>query len=495
MTIDLHAFAPIARKIVIWALPGVLASVAYIRIGKSPPIADDWDSIGRIAQSVREGELFPSAFQPYASHWSPIHVIVSGFAILLDPDHNGLYAIRTLNAAGLTLGLTAFLWLALQMRLKPYAVAGGLTILVFHQGIIGIEAQWDSIGPMWGDAFGRWAVALTLSAFWTGQEVSRRSATAIALLLLAALASKETSAAYMSSVACVVAGIVAEKGVSAFRERGVLRFTVALVGTSIAFLIARQASGGAVSLGPESRYTIGTPLMWLENAALLGVALLSPMGTLDIFDAWVLRDNETAKSTGVLTLAFAALVLFVVSVGVGVRSYLRDFPQRRRAVLGLLLAVPAAWFPVVLMRHVSELYIGQSVFWVAVLVGFGLQGVAWRRYTWASIGITVALAVHVVGWERKRLCLAESGEYEARALSEITQALQALPPGAIVYVEDTSPPPDRPLYSVYRSRAAKTALLAARLADGVVLREKSEAGFILRYDVTKTPSAEIVLAP
>lgn len=436
----------------LWLLAPLLAAVAYLAIGTSPPVADDWYSIDFIGGWVRDGSLVGRAFEPYESHWSPVFVLGSGLALWLDPAGHGAAPLRAFNALALALSLLAFIRLATWLGTSRLAVTLAAVLLTFHQALIGVQYQWDSIGPMWGDALCRWAAVLALAPLIGRARGGPARSLAVLALTFAALASKETALATLAGAGVLILGAtVLHPGTESPLRRAALALAPMALAVSI-FLVIRQISGGATDL-PDTPYGIASPLAWPKSLAMLGAALLSPVSTLSLWRAAHLRDYATLAAGALAALVAAWFVL--AALRRPARSPAAAAPPPPPiARIAVALAVPAAFFPMVLMRHVSENYLTPSAFFFALLFALALDRRLVTTPTRRTLTLALAaalVAVHTVGWTSKLAVLRATGQESVRQAALYYPAVATLPETALVALKNAAPPPPVPPYSMYGS--------------------------------------------
>lgn len=435
-----------------WLLAPLLAVVAYLAIGSAPPVADDWYSIDFIGGWVRDGSLIGRAFQPYESHWSPIFVLGSGLGLWLDPAGHGVAPIRAFNAVALALSLLAFIRLATWLGASRLAVTLAAILLAFHQAVIGVQYQWDSIGPMWGDALCRWAAVIALAPLIGRARGGPTRSLAVFALTFLALASKETALATLAGTGVLIVGAtVLRRGTDSPLRRAAVALAPMVVAVGI-FLVIRQTSGGATDL-PDTPYGIASPLAWPRSLAMLGGALLSPVSTLTLWQAAHLRDYAVL-TLGALTALVTAWFLLA--------AFRRSAPPAEGtpptpapiAPIAFALAIPAAFFPMVLMRHVSENYLTASAFFFALAFALALDRRLLTTPTRRTLTLALAaalVATHTVGWTSKLAVLRATGEESVRQAALYYPAVATLPETALVELKSTAAPPAVPPYSMYGS--------------------------------------------
>jgi hypothetical protein len=449
----------------LWLAAPLLALAAYLAIGAAPPVADDWYSVDFIGGWVRDGSLVGRAFEPYESHWSPVFVLGSGLALWLDPAGHGVAPLRAFNALALALSLLAFIRLATWLGASRLAAALAAALLTFHQAVIGVQYQWDSIGPMWGDALCRWAAVLALAPLLGRHRPSVPGHLAVFALTFVALASKETALATLAGTGVLILGATVLRPATPQPLRLAATALAPMVLAVLIFLVIRQTSGGATDL-PDTPYGIASALAWPKSLAMLAGALLSPVSTLALWHAAHLRDYAVLAAGAAAALAVAWFVLPALR-----QRRPPDAAPAPIAPLALALAIPAAFFPMVLMRHVSENYLTPSTFFFALLLALAIDRrlaaaatPARRALTLAAI--TAIVALHTASWSAKRDVLRATGEESVRIAHLYYPAVDALPDTARVQLRSAAPPPAVPTYSMYGSLNPRGVLFVELHLDG-----------------------------
>ena len=280
---------------------------------------------------------------------------------------------------------------------------------------------------------------------------------------------------------------------AAFRR--VLWLLAPMVVGGCIYLGLRLAMGGLLDLG-GARYGWSSPDGWIVNVARMTAALLSPVNTMTIWDAYHSRDG--------LTLAAAALL----AIGAGLLLFgpaWRGTKRERWLSVVLFGATVGAFFPMAMMRWVSENYVTPALFFYSLLVGFIVHWWVERRreiLRRSALGILgVALLVHFWGWQFKVATAAETARraqrIAERLLGSVADKREGVEGSAsrLVCVRDCRAHARVP-YSVYRaemvfkvadalawSRGAPFRFVAPPCPDGAigVTLEGVEEHYTLRF--------------
>lgn len=176
-------------------------------------------------------------------------------------------------------------------------------------------------------------------------------------------------------------------------------------------------------------YDLRLGLNIIRNATLLCGAAALPVSTVAIL----------AERSGPAILFGAAGALLVCLATV---NAWRRQPRPGLALLALALATLA---PVLLVNHVSELYLYSALPALALLFGAGLRPLVARRVGMATlVALFVAQAVAVQG---KLGLMRANGECAGQLLAQLAPLTAQVPPGGTMLL--VNPPDSPPAYSVY----------------------------------------------
>jgi hypothetical protein len=189
------------------------------------------------------------------------------------------------------------------------------------------------------------------------------------------------------------------------------------------------------------------------NMAQLCLALITPLRTLEWFDALKAEPVQIARL--VLAVCLSILLLSVLLAGAIVR--MRRCPEYTRAFWMLVGAMLVSWYPVSIMSHVGELYVHTSLFWFALLVGYATDG--WTM--WLGRGRPMRVVPLAFGIVAYCVCLGyglrsnlhdmrATGERAAVWMDRFEDALSAVPAGSRVLVHNHNPDRGARDYGLYR---------------------------------------------
>jgi len=258
-----------------------------------------------------------------------------------------------------------------------------------------------------------------------------------------ALASKEDAVAYLPMLAVLFAVHWRTKrspGSLAARYVALYVPYVVLAGAYIVFRILVPA-GPRVAFAAEGRYALRIGSNILLNLAAFAWAALQPVASPWVFAA--------AKSRELVTLGLSAGGA-VVLAGVIVYGLFRS---RRYATVGVVLLLAfCSPFPVVLLNHVSELYVYNSLPFVAALAGIGL-GAFFHCLEKRVAKVVLAVFLlclagfHIVAVQYKVALMKENGRLAGVLLPQVAELASELPPGGKLVMVNT--PRSGREYSVY----------------------------------------------
>ena len=406
---------------------------------------DDWRFVDRAANAVATDSVAAFIARPFAQHWSPLwHAIET--ANFLAAGWEADWFVRTVNLAAL---FTALLLLASLLAAAGSArpgIVAGMAVLAAHHATAAARYSFDTYSQSLSD-LGVWAAGAALGSRMMGNEpITTRNLTSVGAILVAALFLKEQALGGMLVVSLLLI-IAAVSGLSGVGGRRVIATIGSLAVLAIAFALARRAMGVSFDSAGAFRLCAGCVP---QNVGLLLAALLVPVRTITVFDAWTVQPRDHLWLVGVALAVSMIVGVMAMSIGRAVRA--ADTAGGRGvtiAIAGLL----SSWFPVALLGQVGELYVHTGVFWWAMLVGLSLDA-SWRASRRNHTLPVLAGAVYVVllgaGLMKNLSDMRATGE-RARQYLERTAALTAdIPAGDLLLV--TSPEPfKRPGdYGLYR---------------------------------------------
>ncbi len=265
----------------------------------------------------------------------------------------------------------------------------------------------------------------------------------LALLSYAiSLASKETSVAYGP----IIFGLFLAKnwkvdGWGARLTRSVLEVIPFFVLTLL-YIWTRAAIGLSQPTDSGGNYGFKIGLNVIENLAQFVFAAVVPASSATAFVA--IKNRE-------LVLIGAILLGTVLFLGIVAYGLWRS--RRHRTFLVMIAFSLLGLVPAIFMNHVGELYLYNSMPFIAVLVGAGLGGAlelfrekkALRAGFWVFLGLVAAS--HIVGVQGKAAAMATNGARARNYLAQIGRLVGEVPrDGQLLLL---NPEEWEPEYSVY----------------------------------------------
>jgi hypothetical protein len=437
-----------------WVAWGALLSVVTFwgSVGLQP-FYDDWAFPSQAALALRDGTSGAYLLTAIGRHWSPLWNLIALANLSLAGWYSDL-VIRGITLVAFVGGLAWFACLARRWRLSPLAIAFGVAVLALHHTRAAALYSFDTYSQVLVDLASWVAAGLALTALsrsgppeggphirtpedgpgHTGLP-DRRWALAVLIPLLALLVKEQAAAGALA--VCGLLAVAWARSPGGADRRGVAVLAALLVAGVLAFALARQQAG--VTFADTEAYRL-CPSCVPRNIGLLGGALVLPVRTLDIVDAW--RNGQLLKLA--LATAGAGLVVGFIAAA---------FRRRTAALPAALLALST--FPVALLAHVGELYAHTAVFWFAMLMAVAAD--EWRTLvpgTARRAMVTLAMAVYLaslgVGIRANLGEMRTTGELAALWHGRYDEAVAGLPPGSVVLVRGAWPEKNRGDYGLYR---------------------------------------------
>ena len=257
-----------------------------------------------------------------------------------------------------------------------------------------------------------------------------------------ALFFKETTSSFLPLLLCVLALInYRRSSFRVFLTRS-LAMSLPYISVFLAYFAVRVLVGAnAPSFGPGGyHFRVGGNV--IINVLMDMLALVVPTSSVVAFEAFANR------SIVALALIAAGALLLIAVIGYGLWLKRRDW---KPAVIFILMV--GSVFPMVMMNHISELYVYNTTPFFSMLAGIGLGAVLesarpHRHLVFAlGAGILVLFASHLAAIRDKALMMQENGERAVKLLERLGPYFAQVPRrGALVLV---NPPAQKPEYAVY----------------------------------------------
>jgi hypothetical protein len=296
-----------------------------------------------------------------------------------------------------------------------------------------------------------------------------------------ALLFKETTSSFLPLLLCVVALIN-------YREPHWRGFITRSLAMSLPFVVVFLGYLGIRTLVGANSPSFGTGgyQFHIGSNVILNVlmdfaALVLPVSSVTVYEALV------ARSTATLALIGGAAAFFVAVIAYGLWLKRRDW---RPAIVVLMML--GSVFPMVIMNHVSELYVYNTTPFFSILAGIGLGAVLesepLRRYVAAALSacILLLLAGQVTAIRDKALLMQENGERAARLVAAIGDYIRQVPPhGALLLV---NPPKAELEYAVYLMPGFKVLEFEESYMKKIYGREDIDLSIVDEADLKSRPA-------
>jgi hypothetical protein len=305
----------------------------------------------------------------------------------------------------------------------------------------------DTLSQVLGTFFG----CLSLWALLCRNKVAERPGNvhvgpyrlSVALFALALL-SKEASVSFFPMLLCMLLlqNKTADRNAVAVKKfigEAVPYGAVLAVYLTIRWLAGAQQPG----LGP-ARYQFRIGLNIFKNFALDLFALTVPASSVTAFEAFNAGDAARFGLIAACSLAFLCAVAYGLVL----------CARRDKKIIVAAIFLIASSLPMIMLNHVSELYVYNSMPFFSVLVGIGV-GALWENYKRSPVRhavvalFIVMLASHVMAIRDKASLMRENGERAAVWIREIGPYMDRVPKNGELLL--LNPPNNRVVeYSGYR---------------------------------------------
>lgn len=292
----------------------------------------------------------------------------------------------------------------------------------------------DTLSQVAGTFFGclsLWTLVHGLSKRANKTRLAFLSLSVVSFAL--ALSSKEATSAFFPILVCAVLFCEYRSGrlwpwtKKAFIEAA--PFTIIF----LAYLTVHSAIGANSPSFGSGVYNFDLGLNLPRNLLLDLLDLTVPVSTVQTFEAFI--SGETAT----LAVIIACSLLFFLTVAYGL--WLRRNDLKIAAAIIFLLG---SAFPMVLLNHVSELYVYNSMPFFSVLVGIGIGAVLesaghhrFKQVIAACLGLM--LVGHVAAIREKTLLMRENGRRASTLVAAIGTYINQVPPkGSLLLVNPAS---------------------------------------------------------
>ena len=292
-----------------------------------------------------------------------------------------------------------------------------------------------------------YALYARFSAAGNDRDATRRYYCYLASLLffLAALFSKETeiSAVIGISLIAVYMSFFVKYGENSIR--GVVLSLIPFILLALFYYWARSSVTQVQAGIGDGRYQFNIGLNIFINISQYFFAAVTPFSTVTVMSAIKTRNVLLAAGIGFCTLLYIFMLVY---------GFLQNKTQTRKALLFFLLLALAIVnsFPGIALNHISELYVYNSMPFIAALSGIGIgftletvSSLIRRRLILAAcIGL---LGINALSVYDKVHIMRDNGERATQIINSIRPYAESLPEhGRLVLVQ---PPASSVEYSVF----------------------------------------------
>jgi hypothetical protein len=309
-----------------------------------------------------------------------------------------------------------FVWMRRNRFGSQAAILGSLFMLVSQASVSAVAGN---------DTFSQVASTLFGSAcLWFFHSYAHRKETRwlvfSTLSFILTILSKENGVAYVAPIA-LMAWYANDGGLGTRLKKAIMGMAPFLA--VIVLFFALRSAVQVVGVSTEgAKYGIQLGTGTIKNVTMFLLAAFSPASTVDIFVA--MRESDFAA----LIILVAPLLIFLALVFMGLWGSDRRSSALVIGLFGLLILLPMSLF-----KHVSELYVYNSMPLFAVPVGVGLGQILDRagRKSTLVFGLTLLLllisVIQVSAVRTKTRLMAENGERSDVLLGQIVPLARSIP--------------------------------------------------------------------
>lgn len=341
-----------------------------------------------------------------------------------------------------------FAWMIFKAALvlgfsKLQAMCSSAYMVISQSNVLAVLSN-DTFSQLLGTLFGclaLWFLFLSTqssNAPMTDQFVRHNRYFALSVIAFSvSIFSKESSLGFLLSIVIVV--LFNMKKPSSFSFRKIFAAILPFLAVTLVYVALRSL---IIKVEPADRYDIAIGLNILKNFGMLVFATVVPASTVSIVEG--LAESRFL----ILVIIVGATLLFI-----GMALYgLGLSPGRERSLLVSALGLTSA-FPMILMKHVSELYTYNLIPFISILVGVGVGFLLRKLRAHKSkiaiiiIFVTVISMGHVLGIQTKAHLMKRNGDRASSLLVQIGSYLTRVPPNGKLFL--INPPMNQTEYSVF----------------------------------------------
>ncbi len=365
------------------------------------------------------------------------------------------------------LSLAAFIYYVLrQLGLKQLSAGCGAIFVMLSQvaagGVLGNDTQSQVTS-------GLFAAISVWYAYGYYFHASKKSAVTISLIAyFLALISKETSVGVSLSIAFILWTSLSRIRSLSLRLRRFLISIAPFLGVFFIYWLLRLNAGAIAPSISTSGYTFGLGLNVVRNIFLFTGQSILPVSSFAFMKGLYGKDAFVLASLAIVTIVF----LFIVYRGLRRSSH-------RRVIIGLIVCTICSWFPAVFLNHVGELYLYNTVPFVAALIAFSFEaylperGQAISAITAAVVGIyCVASVTNAMGIDDKARSMKIAGDRAEVFLPQLFALAPAVPHGYTMFL--VNPPGKEFEYSIFAIKRFRVSTYTRDIVRFVIHRPDLE---------------------
>lgn len=401
------------------------------------------DPASRIFHFFHEKNLFHGFYRPVNS------AIIAVVQVLFGRETWAIHIINILVHA--LLAWLIYLFMKRERFTTWQAVLASAFMVISQENASAVLGN-DTFSQISGTFFGCLSMWLLYVGYTRngdqGDASARRFPAGHYLLALLAyvvsLASKETSVAFGPMVFCVL--VMVHRNMAGWGARLVraVMEVIPFLALTLVYIWVRSAIGLSQPSGEGGGYGFGVGLNVVENLVQFLFAAIVPVSSASAFVAVKNKDMLLLGVIMIASLAFLGLVVYGLWRG-----------ERHRSLIPMLLFSLLGLVPAIFMNHVGELYLYNSMPFIAVLVGAGLGTMLERtrqsQRPLTVLGFRLFLGIitvsHIVGIQTKAAVMMDNGDRAARYLPQIASMVDKVPQGGTLLL--LNPQSQEPEYSVF----------------------------------------------
>lgn len=342
-----------------------------------------------------------------------------------------------------------FLFMRRERFTEPQALIASAFMVISQENAAAVLSN-DTFSQISGTFFGCLTLWVLYRGFFRSADTPRaphepypRTHYLLSLpLFVICLLSKETSVSFLPMVGLFFLiknwRLQGWKNMIVRTAIEVLPFFIA----TLAYLGARMAIGLSQPSASSGGYGFQFGFNIVKNLGQFLFAAIVPASSASAYVAITEREKMVIGLILLGSLLFLGMVLYGLWKG-----------GRRRSYLALGLFTLAGLFPAMFMNHVGELYLYNSMPFIAVFVGAGIgtllertRGALTPRVALMSFIVTLTIS-HIVAIQMKAAVMRENGARARMLLSKLVPHAAALPTDGHLLL--LNPPSSKPEYSIF----------------------------------------------